>query len=798
MSVPSLILERQKARWYPLKPHPVQLELIRAVDNGIRFPVVPAGRRCLEKGTLVATPKGPVAIEDLKVGDQVIGFENDKCSITTVSAVFNNGKQKVTALCSSNKKYVAATDNHNFWACEERHIGRYKRYPVTTIGRQYRIRREFAYNLIEGGDRDVPLAYALAAFLGDGNCRNNNASTGQYQRTLHISAASDEIPAKIAELLNCSYRVPIYNNFNYIIDVGLGAQDKIPYYKEWCHDLYAHQKQADWEEIDTWNKESCLKFLAGIIDTDGSIHYKDSSMNQATIAIGMQAFNVIDACQKIIHKYFQEDLAISIDNKEKYKNGPIYYVKITSNLLIKRILTAINQYLVAKKDFPILTLDERNYLSNRIGLLKVESYEADTFDITVDNSTNLYCLHNGGIITSNSGKTERGKRFLARRSMYQAGEKFFAGAPTFAQAKKIWWQDLKDLTFSCLHPKKPTETDLQIFLPNGTEIHIIGFDQPQRFEGVPWTGGIIDEIADVKEQAVIENILPALNTVDPRRPDYRAWCWFIGVPEGLGHYKDMADLGMSGRDPNYKTFHWKSAEILPEDVIEGARRTMSARQFRQEYEASFETAGGRVYEDYCHENWTTETINPREELHWTHDQNFTPLSSAIVVIRNGIPLFLDEIILDHAISRQSALEFVDRYRSHQNKMVYIYGDPAGRAGEKHGHKSDYDEIEEVLRLNNWKYERRVRYKHPSIKNRQNAVRAKIKNAKNVISLYVNPETAKWCDKGLSTVQLKEGSTFIEDQTNQYQHITTAIGYFVDYIWPSGQIITTSGVISGNF
>jgi hypothetical protein len=148
-----------------------------------------------------------------------------------------------------------------------------------------------------------------------------------------------------------------------------------------------------------------------------------------------------------------------------------------------------------------------------------------------------------------SGKTERAKRFLAKRAMYEPGKKFFAGAPTFAQAKKIWWNDLKDLTFSSLHLKKPSETELQIFLPNGSEIHIIGFDQPQRFEGIPWDGGIIDEIADVKEKAIIENILPALNTFNPMRPDYRAWCWFIGVPEGLGHYKDMADLGWSGKDP---------------------------------------------------------------------------------------------------------------------------------------------------------------------------------------------------------------------------------------------------------
>jgi hypothetical protein len=54
---------------------------------------------------------------------------------------------------------------------------------------------------------------------------------------------------------------------------------------------------------------------------------------------------------------------------------------------------------------------------------------------------------------------------------------------------------------------------------------------------------------------------------------------------------------------------------------------------------------------------------------------------------------LEEIILTSAVSRESALEFVDRYKEHKNRHVLIYGDPSGRAGEKHGHASDYTEIE---------------------------------------------------------------------------------------------------------
>lgn len=381
-----------------------------------------------------------------------------------------------------------------------------------------------------------------------------------------------------------------------------------------------------------------------------------------------------------------------------------------------------------------------------------------------------------------SGKTERFKRFLVKQANKVPGP-YFAAAPTHDQAKKIFWDDLKAFSLCALHPRRPSESERIIYLPNGSEIHVIGLDKPQRIEGVPWKGGGIDEFADIKPNAWEANILPALNTVHPLDPDYRAWCWLLGVPDGLNHYYDLCMQAETGSDPNFKVFHWKSAEILPPDVIEAMKRAMSAKQFKQEFEASFETASGRIYEDYGKHNVTDARIEPHEQLMWMHDQNFTPLSSAVGVRRGDDLYLLDEIVLTSAVSKQSALEFVDRYKSHQNKTVLIYGDPAGRAGEKHGHASDYTDIEGVLKEHGWSFRRRVKPAAPAIKDRQNAVRAKILTAAGATSLFVNPVTAPWCHKGLSTVQVKEGSTFQEDQSNQYQHITTAIGYCVDTEWP---------------
>lgn len=383
-----------------------------------------------------------------------------------------------------------------------------------------------------------------------------------------------------------------------------------------------------------------------------------------------------------------------------------------------------------------------------------------------------------------SGKTERAKRKLVKAAWRTPGRMFFAGAPTRAQAKKIWWADLKLLAMAPLLGRNAvSEGELIIRIPNGAEIHVVGLDEPARIEGQPWAGGVVDETADLHADAIPLHILPALSTVDPRWPDYRAWLDLIGVPEGLNHYYELCERAKSGAWPDARVYHWISADILPPDEIEAARGRMSARQFRQEYEAAFEGATGRIYEDYGEANTTTERIGAGEALAWMHDFNYVPLSSAICVERGGKLYALDEIVLTSAVAHNAAVEFCERYKTHANRNIKLYGDPAGRAGEKHAQQSNYTAIESYLRSQGWTVDRRVKLAAPAIRDRQNAVRAKICNARGERSLFVNSVTCPTLHSGLRTVQLKEGSSFQEDDSNPAQHITTAIGYWIDREWP---------------
>lgn len=323
--------------------------------------------------------------------------------------------------------------------------------------------------------------------------------------------------------------------------------------------------------------------------------------------------------------------------------------------------------------------------------------------------------------------------------------------------------------------KPPSETELTLFFKNGTTIILLGLDKPERIEGTFWSGGIIDEIADIKEGAWEANISPSLDTYNPTRPDYKAWCWLIGVPDGLNFYYEMAQYAEHSGDEEWGLYHWKSSDILPQSTIDAAKRRMSAKQYKQEYEASFETATGRVYEDYSKANHTDKVYDEKRPIMWAHDFNYSPMSSAIIQEYGEESYIVDEIILESAVAKNAAMEFVIRFKDAKIKQVILYGDAAGRAGEKHSQDSSWSEIKRILKENGWSVTDRVPLANGSIMDGQNTLRARICNALDEVRLFVNPAKCKYTDKGLATTQLKKGSSF-QEADSDYQHITTALRY----------------------
>mgnify|MGYP005789590735 CR=1 FL=1 len=191
--------------------------------------------------------------------------------------------------------------------------------------------------------------------------------------------------------------------------------------------------------------------------------------------------------------------------------------------------------------------------------------------------------------------------------------------------------------------------------------------------------------------------------------------------------------------------------------------------------------GHLVYPEYSEKNLTDRQFDPGMDIVWSHDFNFTPLSS-VIMQRDGDTVYaVDEIVLQSAVARQAAAEFCERYRGFGG-VVYLYGDASGRQGEKHGHDSDYIALERELKRNGFRVQRRDPASNPPIKDGQASLNAKICDATERRTFFVNAAACPTLHKGLSALKLKEGSTFQEEDA-PYQHITTAVRYYTALEFP---------------
>jgi hypothetical protein len=371
------------------RPNATQLEYLKDI-NTVKIRLIRAGGQCLAEGTLVATPNGPVAIQDLKEGDTVY---NKNAKPIKVLATHNNGPKEVVELMHRGQVFVEATDEHVFltknssWKwnkpAEERKVKDFGR--DTTIVRNY-VRSEL-------GTVSEPLAYTLGALLGDG------CSMQKY--FIYISGQDEQIVQKCASQLGCGYKKNGGNNYTWKLE----TREVNGLYDRWCRMNYAHEKTVDIDVVKSWDRATLLQFLAGLVDTDGSVYV--DSWNAVCMQIGMQALPVIEAVQYAFLALWQIPLTIHVDKRDKYVNGPVYYVKVANNAYSLPALRELDQYLVVprKKWQPEYETFTHSTTNDRaLGVKLGKRRVANTYDITVSSDDNLYMLANG-LVTHNSGKS---------------------------------------------------------------------------------------------------------------------------------------------------------------------------------------------------------------------------------------------------------------------------------------------------------------------------------------------------------------------------------------------------------
>lgn len=132
------------------------------------------------------------------------------------------------------------------------------------------------------------------------------------------------------------------------------------------------------------------------------------------------------------------------------------------------------------------------------------------------------------------------------------------------------------------------ETLKFIELPNGSVIEFKSADNPDSLRGEGLSGLVMDECAQVKEEAWTESLRPALS-------DKLGWAIFIGTPKKRNWFFHLFKNAEKLENWSRYTFTTYDNPYIPASEIDEAKRVMSEREFRQEYLAEFVSDEGFIF-----------------------------------------------------------------------------------------------------------------------------------------------------------------------------------------------------------
>lgn len=163
-------------------------------------------------------------------------------------------------------------------------------------------------------------------------------------------------------------------------------------------------------------------------------------------------------------------------------------------------------------------------------------------------------------------------------------------APTYGQAKKVAWEELKKFT-RMLPGVQYHETELKCTIKRpamGDEvvIYLMGAENYDAIRGMYLDGVVLDESADINPEIWGKVIRPLLQ-------DRKGWAIFVGTPKGQNHFYEWYQRSLElGEEGNWFGCLMKASEtgVFTPEELEELKQDMSESEYEQEFECSFAAA----------------------------------------------------------------------------------------------------------------------------------------------------------------------------------------------------------------
>lgn len=362
-----------------------------------------------------------------------------------------------------------------------------------------------------------------------------------------------------------------------------------------------------------------------------------------------------------------------------------------------------------------------------------------------------------------SGKTFEDACELIAAAVNKREQVVWYVAPTYKMAKEIMWAQLKKLVPRDYLRRKPLETDLLMEFLNGSIIQLKGGEDPDSLRGPGLDYLSCDEFAYLDERAWFEVLSPML-------ADRQGRATFSTTPAGLNWAFDLFNEQL--KDPDWKSFTvttLQSGGVTPAEIAKQKAR-MSKRIFKQEFEASFEAVGNRVYDAFdVNLNVRPDIADiPSKELLVGMDFNVNPMTCVLGVDVAGQLHVFDSLEVETSNTREVGQELRNRY---PNRTIIICPDPAGSARKTSASGStDFSILQEFGFIID------AAPAHHEVRDGINAVNAMLEDANGERKYFMHPRCMPTLGRAYSGLTYKKDTNIPEK--NNLTHVTDAARYLI--------------------
>lgn len=372
-----------------------------------------------------------------------------------------------------------------------------------------------------------------------------------------------------------------------------------------------------------------------------------------------------------------------------------------------------------------------------------------------------------------------GKTYLSVAEMAYAArypkKRVYYITPTYRMAKQIAWEDLKARLIEKRWIAKVNESDLSVTLVNGSKISLRGSDNPDSLRGITADFIVLDEAAYIDKEVWEMVLRPTLSTTG-------GGALFITTPCGINNW--IYDLYQKGLDPteeHWESFHFTSVEggLIPEWEIEQAKNDLDELTFRQEYLADFTSATNLVYHAFNRElnikPWVPLDAKYVPVLHIGIDFNVNGMAASVFIQEGNIVYAIDEISL---LSANTSMLVEEIRRRYPTNKIFAYPDPSGKSRKTSAESGVTDH---TILANEGGFIIKAPNKHNPVRDGNNAVNAKLCNAKGERTLFIAPH----CKKIIESMEKHTyaENTLLPDKTSGYDHMADSVRYYIDYVFP---------------